>query len=307
MEHLPRAARGDRDSSQEPERVDRPGPGLDGRHVLPGRLLLSRDRRGHQPIVPGEPDAAERLVLAVRTLERGRLRGVRVPHLVDRPPDGPRIRRASDHRHEPGCGRERTGGRRAAHRRRVAVPDRRGRPPRLAEGNARGGMGLPDRELGDLRTRACAGLGIVEGHPGDGRRPRIRLFVPPTWNRGRDLGAFRERLRGRAEDRFRPPTRTVAMPGSPSPYFSAAPQSVANPLDPGQPPPSGQPWSATPSVGPPAVAVRNASRIPREYTPSYVPPPYGYPPVRFQCPYCAWVEAKYDAGRFTCTRCGRTA
>ena len=108
-------------------------------------------------------------------------------------------------------------------------------------------------------------------------------------------------------ERFRPPTRAAAMPGSPAPYFSAAPQPVATPPDPGQPPPSGQPWFATPSVGPPAVAVRNASRIPREYTPSYVPPPYGYPPVRFQCPYCAWVEAKYDAGRFTCTRCGRTA
>src|SRR5438093_856833 len=137
--------------------------------------------------------------LAVRARERGGLRGVRVPHLVDRPPDGPRIRRASDHRCEPRWDRERTGGGRAAHRRRLAVPDWRGRPPRFVEGNARGGVGLPDRELGDLRTRARAGLGIVEGHPGDGRRPRIRLFVPTARNRGRDLGAFRERLCGRAE------------------------------------------------------------------------------------------------------------
>jgi ribosomal protein S27AE len=38
-----------------------------------------------------------------------------------------------------------------------------------------------------------------------------------------------------------------------------------------------------------------------------VPPPYGYPPVRFQCPYCGWVEARYESSRFTCTRCGRTA
>jgi len=108
-------------------------------------------------------------------------------------------------------------------------------------------------------------------------------------------------------ERFRPPTRAAVMPAPPAPYFSAMPQPVATPPDPGQPPPPAQMWSGTPSVGPPAVAVRNASRIPREYTPSYVPPPYGYPPVRFQCPFCAWVEAKYDAGRFTCTRCGRTA
>src|SRR5438093_939892 len=109
-------------------------------------------------------------------------------------------------------------------------------------------------------------------------------------------------------DRFRPPTRAVAVPGPQTPYFSVMPPPVATSPDPGQ---SAQPptqmWSATPSVGPPAVAVRNPSRIPREYTPSYVPPPYGYPPVRFQCPYCAWVEAKYDAGHFTCTPCGRTA
>src|SRR5438128_1122900 len=108
-------------------------------------------------------------------------------------------------------------------------------------------------------------------------------------------------------DRFRPPTRAVALPASPTPYFSAMPPPVATSPDPGQPQSPTQMWPATPSAGPPAVAVRNPSRIPREYTPSYVPPPYGYPPVRFQCPYCAWVEAKYDAGHFTCTRCGRTA
>src|SRR5437667_447433 len=109
-------------------------------------------------------------------------------------------------------------------------------------------------------------------------------------------------------DRFRPPTRAVAVPGPQTPYFSVMPPPVATSPDPGQSlqPPT-QMWPATPSVGAPAVAVRNPSRIPREYTPSYVPPPYGYPPVRFQCPYCAWVEAKYDAGHFTCTRCGRTA
>src|SRR5947199_22157 len=89
--------------------------------------------------------------------------------------------------------RERRG---AARRGGVALPDRRGRPPRFAEGNARSRVGLPHRELGDLRTRACAGLGMVEGHPGGGRRPRVRLFVPASRDRGRDPGAFRERLRG---------------------------------------------------------------------------------------------------------------
>ena len=108
-------------------------------------------------------------------------------------------------------------------------------------------------------------------------------------------------------ERFRPPVRAVAVPGPSAPYLSAMPQPTPAPPDPGAPPPPGQMWSAPASAGPPAVAGRNAGRIPREYTPSYVPPPYGYPPVRFQCPYCAWVEAKYDAGRFTCTRCGRTA
>src|SRR6266704_409880 len=108
-------------------------------------------------------------------------------------------------------------------------------------------------------------------------------------------------------ERFRPPVRAAAIPGPSASYLSAMPPPAAAPPDPAAPPPPGPMWSAPPTAGPPAVAGRNASRIPREYTPSYVPPPYGYPPVRFQCPYCAWVEAKYDAGRFTCTRCGRTA
>ena len=64
-------------------------------------------------------------------------------------------------------------------------------------------------------------------------------------------------------------------------------------------PPPSNPMSVT--------TVRESGRIPRDYTPTYVPPPYGYPPVRFQCPSCGWVEARYDAGHFTCTRCGRTA
>ena len=54
--------------------------------------------------------------------------------------------------------------------------------------------------------------------------------------------------------------------------------------------------------------------VPREvaegsagYIPRYRAPPYGYPPVRFQCPSCGWIEAHYDAGRFTCARCGKTS
>src|SRR5712691_3401989 len=107
-------------------------------------------------------------------------------------------------------------------------------------------------------------------------------------------------------DRFRPRAPAAPVPAPPPDYGSAVPQAAASP---GAPGPSMPPhmWSAPPPNPIAAVAVPNRSRIPRDYTPSYVPPPYGYPPVRFQCPYCAWVEARYDSGRFTCTRCGRTA
>src|SRR5207247_1726783 len=71
-------------------------------------------------------------------------------------------------------------------------------------------------------------------------------------------------------------------------------------------PPAGS-WSPSLAVASPGAAFRDPGRIPREYTPSFTPPPYGYPPVRFQCPFCGWVEARYDSGRFTCTRCGRSA
>src|SRR3989475_6005732 len=106
-------------------------------------------------------------------------------------------------------------------------------------------------------------------------------------------------------DRFRP--RAPAAPGLATPSDSGSPAAQAAP-SPGAPGPSMPPppmWSAPPPNPIAAVAVPNRGRIPRDYTPSYVPPPYGYPPVRFQCPYCAWVEARYDSGRFTCTRCGR--
>ncbi len=107
-------------------------------------------------------------------------------------------------------------------------------------------------------------------------------------------------------ERFRPPVRAAAMPMSPPSYPSAIPQPVAAPPATGPLNPPAQTWTGSPTAFGPAMPFRDQGRIPRDYTPSYVPPPYGYPPVRFQCPYCAWVEARYEAGRFTCTRCGRT-
>jgi len=104
--------------------------------------------------------------------------------------------------------------------------------------------------------------------------------------------------------RFRPPTRVPTLP-PPTPYLASTPPFGVPPAPPLSPPTAG--WSPSPPGALPGVAFRDPGRIPREYTPSYVPPPYGYPPVRFQCPYCGWVEARYDAGRFTCTRCGRAA
>jgi len=35
------------------------------------------------------------------------------------------------------------------------------------------------------------------------------------------------------------------------------------------------------------------------------PPPPGYGPTTFRCTRCGWLEARYDAGRFTCLRCGQ--
>src|SRR6267143_1410030 len=105
--------------------------------------------------------------------------------------------------------------------------------------------------------------------------------------------------------RFRPATPVTTLP-PPTPY--GAPSSPSFPVPPApSPTPPDFAWSPGPPGPAPAVAYREPGRIPREYTPSYVPPPYGYPPVRFQCPYCGWVEARYESSRFTCTRCGRAA
>jgi hypothetical protein len=109
---------------------------------------------------------------------------------------------------------------------------------------------------------------------------------------------------------FRPPIR---MPSTPRPPLGAPPSvpyGAPTPPYPAAAPSQASPgfgtWSAPPPTAP-VTLFRDPGRVPRDYTPSYVPPPYGYPPVRFQCPSCGWVEARYEAGHFTCTRCGRTA
>jgi hypothetical protein len=77
------------------------------------------------------------------------------------------------------------------------------------------------------------------------------------------------------------------------------------PIPPGPFGPAPGPVPPDPSPGP--AGSGDPRVLPSEYVPAYRPPPYGYPPVRFQCPWCGWIEARYDAGRFTCVRCGRTA
>ncbi len=96
-----------------------------------------------------------------------------------------------------------------------------------------------------------------------------------------------------------PPNWGYAPPApgtlGPATAYSAPPPSTA--------PPPTQPWPP-PQAAPPG---RGGLQLPQAYAPTYHPPPYGYPPVRFQCPYCGWVEARYDNRSFTCLRCGRTA
>lgn len=99
-----------------------------------------------------------------------------------------------------------------------------------------------------------------------------------------------------------PPT----MYGAPPPPWSAPPAAPLAP-PPGYAPPPAPSGLPPPWQTPQQAAVRDPSAIPREYVPTYHPPVYGFPPVRFQCPSCGWVEATYDNGRFTCRRCGRTA
>lgn len=91
-----------------------------------------------------------------------------------------------------------------------------------------------------------------------------------------------------------PPSTSV--PGSAYPTATPPPPTYATPPPPWPPPPA---TSAAPA--------RAGAQLPQGYAPTYHPPPYGYPPVRFQCPYCGWVEARYEGRTFTCLRCGRTA
>jgi len=86
-----------------------------------------------------------------------------------------------------------------------------------------------------------------------------------------------------------PATGMAAMPMPPAPFVADPSRSLA------------QVQEAR------ALVRSDPALIPRDYRPTYRPPPYGYPPVRFQCPSCGWVEARYDDGRFSCVRCGRTS
>lgn len=130
-------------------------------------------------------------------------------------------------------------------------------------------------------------------------------YVIYGWEKARDLwGRFSSRA-------VRQPVAVGPGPGLPPPGFMPPPGSASvtysvPPTSPPSPsayaPPASQ-WPAQP----PAMAVpRNPNLIPRGYAPTYHPAPYGYPPVRFQCPFCGGVEAKYEDRHFTCLRCGRT-
>jgi membrane protease YdiL (CAAX protease family) len=125
-------------------------------------------------------------------------------------------------------------------------------------------------------------------------------YALEAWTHFRDLLA---RL-GLLAVRVRPAVVAASPPGSIAPP-SPPPPLAAPPPEPPRVDAFAPMATVTPSGG--SMAARDPALIPREYVPTYRAPPYGYPPVRFQCPACGWVEARYDAGRFTCTRCGRTA
>ncbi len=105
-----------------------------------------------------------------------------------------------------------------------------------------------------------------------------------------------------------PPPGFVPPPGAGNVTYTVSPTSPPPPSPYMPPPPSG--YAPPPGTGwptPPMAAMpRSPTLIPRGYTPTYHPAPYGYPPVRFQCPACGWIEAKYADRHFTCLRCGRT-
>src|SRR5207302_832624 len=76
--------------------------------------------------------------------------------------------------------------------------------------------------------------------------------------------------------RFRPPTRAPVQP-PPTRFAAPSPSSYGVSPTPSPSPPAGA-WSPVPPAASPGVALREPGRIPRDYTPSYVPPPYGNPP-----------------------------
>lgn len=119
-------------------------------------------------------------------------------------------------------------------------------------------------------------------------------YILYGWEEFRDLRArFGSRI-------VRQPAGASPVPGMP-PAPSAG---VSYPLPPTNYAPSVPVWTQQQPVTP---IPRNPNLFPQGYAPTYRPAPYGYPPVRFQCPFCGWVEAKYENRRFTCLRCGRTA
>src|SRR5207237_211622 len=197
------------------------------------------------------------------------------------------------------------------------TPERLGPPLRTRErrGLRRGHLPTPpDRPPDGRWIRRAAHHGreprCDRQRPGIGGPLHLRGLAMPE--RGRAVAGFLGwyvilaglQLMGPVA-RFRPRPR---VPTAPPPTTFATPVpppfAVSPTLSPT--PPAGS-WSPGLPVASPGAAFRDPGRIPREYTPSFTPPPYGYPPVRFQCPFCGWVEARYDSGRFTCTRCGRSA
>ncbi|HYS71376.1 MAG TPA: CPBP family intramembrane glutamic endopeptidase, partial [Thermoplasmata archaeon] len=59
--------------------------------------------------------------------------------------------------------------------------------------------------------------------------------------------------------------------------------------------------------GPPPPPFPSGPPTPRAPPPSAGVPTYGSGWVTFACPRCGWMEARYDAGRFTCLRCGHAS
>lgn len=109
-----------------------------------------------------------------------------------------------------------------------------------------------------------------------------------------------QRFRGRAPHVLRQPVAAAADPAATMRGWTPSPPPASAPPAPMLAAPG---WQSPPAAAP----VRNLYQLPQGYAPTYRPPPFGFPPVRFQCPFCGWVEAKYENRRFTCLRCGRTA